>query len=80
MQRRLLQTDFPVSTTHFCAPDGVCGLSALRDGISGFVLEGATQDQSGYSVSSAGDINGDGLSIGAPFAVLMVFYLWAKLI
>ena len=43
-------------------------LSTL-DGTNGFRLDGvATDDQSGYSVSSAGDINGDGyddLIIGA---------------
>ena len=46
-------------------------LSTL-DGTNGFRLDGvAAQDQSGYSVSSAGDVNGDGyddLIIGAPYA------------
>jgi len=46
-------------------------LSALN-GSNGFVLNGAnTPDRSGASVSSAGDINGDGfddLIIGAPYA------------
>lgn len=46
-------------------------LSSL-DGTNGFVVNGeASGDRSGYSVSSAGDINGDGtddLVIGAPFA------------
>jgi len=46
-------------------------LSALN-GSNGFVLNGIDQsDQSGYSVSSAGDINGDGFDdviIGARFA------------
>ncbi len=46
-------------------------LSAL-DGSSGFKLSGvADQDESGYSVSAAGDVNGDGLAdfiIGAPHA------------
>ena len=37
-------------------------LSSL-DGANGFVLNGvAADDQSGYSVASAGDINGDGVS------------------
>ena len=48
--------------------DGVLDLSAL-DGANGFILTGIDQaDDSGYSVSSAGDVNGDGyddLIIGA---------------
>ena len=48
--------------------DGVLDLSAL-DGTNGFTLNGIDQgDVSGYSVSSAGDVNGDGyddLIIGA---------------
>ena len=51
--------------------DGVLDLSAL-DGTNGFILTGVdANDQSGRSVSSAGDVNGDGyddLIIGAPFA------------
>ena len=47
------------------------GLSTL-DGTNGFRLNGvATGDRSGVAVSSAGDVNGDGLAdllIGAPFA------------
>ena len=42
------------------------------DGTAGFVLKGIDEeDRSGYSVSSAGDVNGDGIDdfiIGAPFA------------
>ena len=49
----------------------VLKLSSL-DGTNGFRLDGVAQsDESGYSVASAGDINGDGfddLVIGAPFA------------
>ena len=45
-------TPFPASMT----------LSALT-GIDGFVLNGeARDDQSGYSVASAGDVNGDGIA------------------
>ncbi|MGD9099024.1 MAG: integrin alpha, partial [Anaerolineae bacterium] len=44
------------------------------DGSNGFVLNGvAADDQAGYAVSGAGDINGDGLDdvgIGAPYADL----------
>ena len=50
---------------------GVLDLSAL-DGTNGFILNGINPfGQSGWSVSSAGDVNGDGyddLVIGAPFA------------
>lgn len=52
--------------------DGVLNLDQLTDGIRGFVLQGESSgDLSGYSVSTAGDINGDGFSdilIGAPDA------------
>ena len=51
--------------------DGVLDLSAL-DGTNGFILNGIDADDlSGWSVSSAGDVNGDGyddLIIGAPGA------------
>ena len=55
-------------TKTFIAPPAVIDLSAL-DGSNGFRLDGENQkDWSGYSVSSAGDVNGDGyddLIIGA---------------
>src|SRR4029079_15581253 len=45
---------------------------ALLDGHDGFRIEGLRQsDQFGFSVSSAGDVNGDGISdiiVGAPNA------------
>ncbi len=51
--------------------DPVIGLSSL-DGTSGYRLDGVTEgDRSGRSVSTAGDVNGDGyddLLIGAPGA------------
>ncbi len=40
---------------------GVLSLSTLADGQRGFMLQGQPNDLSGYSVGSAGDINGDGL-------------------
>ena len=51
--------------------DGVVlfSLSSLN-GVNGFVLNGVNaNDYSGYSVSGAGDINGDGIAdlvVGAP--------------
>ncbi len=56
---------------HASGFDATLALSSL-DGSSGFRLDGASaQDVSGDSVSSAGDVNGDGFSdliVGAPHA------------
>lgn len=50
---------------------GILNLQNLN-GINGFAITGVTAgDESGYSVSNAGDVNGDGVSdliIGAPYA------------
>ena len=46
-------------------------LSAVASGTGGFVINGQFTDDSGWSVSVAGDVNGDGLSdviIGAPYS------------
>ena len=47
-------------------------LSSIAAGIGGFIINGqGVGDRSGYSVSAAGDVNGDGLTdliIGAPYS------------
>ncbi|MCX8519756.1 MAG: hypothetical protein ORN21_06450, partial [Methylophilaceae bacterium] len=46
-------------------------LSAVAAGSGGFVIDGQTDEQLGYRISAAGDVNGDGLGdifIGAPGA------------
>ena len=43
--------------------------TTLQD--NGFIIEGVSDDNLGYSVSNAGDINGDGIGdivIGSPFS------------
>jgi hypothetical protein len=50
--------------------NGTLELSSLRDGVRGFVLQGeVVSDRSGWSVSAAGDVNGDDVAdlvVGAP--------------
>lgn len=70
-QRRLLQQEedaLPVTQQFYCYPSGTCELSQLRNGVSGFVLNGETNDRA-YLVRPAGDVNGDGfddIMVGAP--------------
>ena len=61
----------PIAVDDGGVPTGSVPLSSI-DGINGFRLDGAAQfDQSGRSVSAAGDVNGDGIAdiiIGAQYA------------
>jgi len=51
---------------------GAINLSDISNGTGGFIIKGqCASDQSGFSVSSAGDVNGDGLAdlvVGAPYS------------
>jgi hypothetical protein len=53
-------------------PPQVVNLSGIAGGIGGFVINGhCATDSSGFSVSNAGDVNGDGLNdliVGAPYS------------
>ncbi|MDM7943567.1 MAG: Ig-like domain-containing protein, partial [Hydrogenophaga sp.] len=52
-----------ITTPDTAAGFPVVNLSSLSGGIGGFVINGhCANDYSGYSVSSAGDVNGDGLA------------------
>ncbi|CAD5371029.1 hypothetical protein RA210_U140033 [Rubrivivax sp. A210] len=59
------------TTLNFRVPVAVVELSAVANGLGGFVINGeSASGLSGYSVSSAGDVNADGLDdvfIGAPY-------------
>ena len=65
-------TTTPVTATIVNDDAFVVDLSSIAAGSGGFVINGqCTGDYSGISVSSAGDVNGDGLIdliIGAPFS------------
>ena len=44
------------------AAPGNVDLSDIAAGVGGFVINGQSAEQSGWSVASAGDVNGDGLA------------------
>ncbi|CAB5501617.1 hypothetical protein THERMOT_1455, partial [Bathymodiolus thermophilus thioautotrophic gill symbiont] len=53
------------------ADNAAIDLSDITLGMGGFIIDGENSDRSGFSVSSAGDVNGDGLDdliVGAPKA------------
>jgi hypothetical protein len=65
------------------ANSGAINLSAIADAsnpLGGFVINGeAAGDASGCSVSSAGDVNGDGLDdliVGAAHHLSSQWYIW----
>ena len=64
--------DSGTSYVVFGRSGGNLNLTGVEAGNAGFSIKGAgSGDQSGYSVSAAGDVNGDGFDdviIGAPFA------------
>jgi hypothetical protein len=73
---RLADPNAPYSGASYVVFGKASGFGAnldlsVLDGTNGFQISGAANDQSGFSVSAAEDVNGDGfddLLIGAPFA------------
>jgi len=74
-RRRLLQTPPQpvIQQQYYCYPSGSCDAGLLSNGVAGFLLQGG---QNGRSVSTAGDINGDGLAelmVGAAGRAFVIF-------
>jgi hypothetical protein len=67
----IVDIDVHVSADLLRPPSANVNLTAIAQGSGGFVINGEqAYENSGFSVSSAGDVNGDGLAdliVGAPF-------------